>query len=98
MITNRTPATIRIIVVLSISTFLSFQLQVSLIPQPEPDLDNTRRQSGDASGPQDCGDSRRNSLNFTAPPDKFAQFALLNPSAAALDQNHQDNHKQYTGD
>jgi hypothetical protein len=95
--TNRTPATIRIIRVLSISTFLSVELQFGHIPQPELYPDEARRKSGEATRP---GRRRRLSAELAqihGAAGTLKRSALLDACAAALDQNDQNDHKKNTG-
>jgi hypothetical protein len=83
--------------VLSISTFLSFEVQVAHIPQSELDPGETPIKAERRPAKIDCGGCQQSAHKFTAPPDHFTQLALLDPCAAALDQNDQNDHKQNAG-
>ena len=47
---------------------------------------------------QGCGAGRRSSRNSTAPPGHPAQSVLLDPCAAPLNQNDQDDDKKHAAD
>ena len=57
--------------------FPLFQLKVSYVPQSVPGPSDTRRQSGEVFGPQDCGGCQRRSCNFTAPPEHSRSLRYL---------------------
>jgi hypothetical protein len=53
---------------------------------------NTLRQSGEISGPHYCGPAAKR-VPCTAPPEQKHDSVLLDPRAATLDQNDQDDDK-----
>jgi hypothetical protein len=97
MITNNTPATIRIIDVLSIA--LSFHWKKYFMPFPiivEPE--RAIPCFGDESpGTHNCRAGQRQLPDFCSAAEPKAQTKLVNPRATALDENNQNDRKYYTG-